>query len=40
MSLPLLVAAIQTLKDASYVGLSLWTLLIWDYGELTSRIFN
>ena len=36
----LLVAAVEVLKNDTYIGLSLWILLIWDYGGLASRIFN
>ena len=37
-SLP--VAAFEYHKNATYIGLSLWLLLIWEYGELTFYILN
>ena len=34
------IAEIEVIRTGSYIRLSLWLLLMWDYGGLTSRIFN
>ncbi len=31
---------VQAFRNDSYIRHSLWLLLVWDYGELTSQIFQ